>query len=102
MMKMTYVYYSLLYIEDEEDSKTIGRHFNCKNNSIKNRAKKNSASEAESRKFAKYSELSVVHTFANETFGAWGPEAIAFVSELGRRISAGTGEPRSTLFLRQK
>jgi len=63
------------------------------------------ASEAESRKSAKYSELSVVHTFvpiAVETFGAWGPEAIAFVSELGRRISAVTGEPRSTLFLRQR
>ena len=63
------------------------------------------ASEAEARKVAKYSELSVVHTFvpiAVETFGAWGPEAISFITELGRRIAAVTGEPRSTAFLRQR
>jgi len=50
------------------------------------------------------SVLSVAHTFvpiAVETFVAWGPEAIAFVSELGRRIAIVTGELRSTLYLRQ-
>jgi hypothetical protein len=63
------------------------------------------ASEAEARKSAKYSLLSVAHTFvpiAVETFGAWGPEASAFVTELGRRISLLSGEPRSTMFLRQR
>jgi len=63
------------------------------------------ASEAETRKSTKYSDLSAAHTFvpiAVETFGAWGPEASAFVFELGRRIRATSGDPRSTLFLRQR
>jgi len=63
------------------------------------------ASEAEARKSAKYSELSVAYSFvpiAVETFGAWGPEAMAFISELGRRIVVATGDPRSTAFLRQR
>jgi len=48
------------------------------------------ALEAEVRKSLKYSVLSVAHTFvlmAVETFRAWGPEAIAFVSELSRQIA---------------
>jgi len=63
------------------------------------------ASEAEAPKSAKYSELSVAYSFvpiAIETFGAWGPEAMAFISELGRRIVYATGDPRSTAFLRQR
>jgi len=63
------------------------------------------ASEAEARKSEKYSELSVAHTFvpiAVETFGAWGPEATNFLSELGRRIATFTGDPRSTVYLKQR
>ena len=31
---------------------------------------------------------------AFETLGAWGVEAAAFVAELGRRMTAATGDPR--------
>ena len=60
---------------------------------------------AETRKKAKYLDLSRNHnfvTFAVETFGAWGPEALAFSSEVGARLAVGTGESRSTSFLRQR
>ena len=40
--------------------------------------------------------------FAVETFGAWGPEALAFSSEVGARLAVGTGELRSTAYLRQR
>jgi len=60
------------------------------------------ASEAEGSKSAKYSELSVAYSFvpiAVETFGAWGPEAMAFISEFGRRIIVvATGVPCSTVY----
>ena len=60
---------------------------------------------AETRKRAKYLDLSRNYTFvpfAVETFGAWGPEALAFSSEVGARLAVGTGESRSTSFLRQR
>jgi hypothetical protein len=63
------------------------------------------ASAAESNKRSKYEQLAVANTFvpiAIETLGAWGPEALAVSSELGTRISAKTGETRSTSFLRQR
>jgi len=63
------------------------------------------ASGAESHKVTKYAALSPANTFvpvAVETFGSWGPQAMALVAELGRRIMLVTGEPRSTEFLRQR
>jgi len=36
---------------------------------------------------------------AVEMLGALGEEAAAFISDLGRRIAATTGEPRSSAFL---
>jgi len=39
---------------------------------------------------------------AVETFGAWGPEVIAFVTDLGRRIATTTGELRSAMYLKQR
>ena len=38
---------------------------------------------------------------AVETSGVFGPEAMTFVKELGRRVRAETGEPRSFQFLLQ-
>ena len=35
------------------------------------------------------------------TSGVFGPEALSFLRELGRRIKAETGEPRSLQFLLQ-
>ena len=63
------------------------------------------ALETEIRESTKYTALRVAHTFvpvAAETFGAWDPEAILFLSELGRRISTVTGKVRSTVYLRQR
>ena len=42
-----------------------------------------------------------LHFFAIETSGVFGPEALSFLRELGRRIKAETGEPRSLQFLLQ-
>ena len=60
---------------------------------------------AEANKKKKYSSLSASYIFvpiAVETLGPWGPEADSFVSELGHRLSAKTGDHRSGAFLRQK
>jgi hypothetical protein len=60
---------------------------------------------AEARKRTKYVDLLRNYTFvpfAVETFGVWGPEALAFSSEVGARLAAQTGESRSTSFLRQR
>ena len=39
---------------------------------------------------------------AIETLGSWGSLGLAFVNEVGRRISAVSGDPRSTSFLKQR
>ena len=60
---------------------------------------------AEDKKHKKYAALSRIYNFtpvAVETLGPWGPAANAFVSELGKRLSVTTGDPRTTAFLRQK
>src|SRR5207244_9207631 len=41
-------------------------------------------------------------SFAIETLGGLGPDALSLSSELGGRIAAKTGEPRSTNFFRQR
>ena len=64
-----------------------------------------SATLAEARKQAKYSSLSTTHDFvpvAIETLGAWGSLGAAFVNELGRRITAVSGDSRATAFLKQR
>ena len=61
------------------------------------------AARAEAAKTLKYSALAITHVFvplAFETLGAWGVEAAAFVVELGRRMTAVTGDPRETALLR--
>ena len=63
------------------------------------------ANDAEMRKSAKYTSLSALYQFtpiAVETLGALGVEALAFLKDLGRRIAAATGEPRSFQFLLQR
>ena len=62
------------------------------------------ASQAERNKCQKYALLCTSHHFvpiAIETSGVFGPEAASFFGELGRRIRAETGEPRSLQFLLQ-
>ena len=34
--------------------------------------------------------------------GPWGPSACDFMTEVGKRLSKVTGDPRSTAFLRQR
>ena len=65
------------------------------------------ASQAESAKRVKYAELSsngnyIFCPVAIETLGSWGPSAQDISSEIGSRIQARTGDPRSTAFLRQR
>ncbi|HEY9805674.1 MAG TPA: reverse transcriptase domain-containing protein, partial [Candidatus Obscuribacterales bacterium] len=63
------------------------------------------AATAEAAKVAKYASLSVAHDFvpvAIETMGTWGPAAWDFINQLGRRISAVSGDSRATAFLRQR
>jgi Glu-tRNA(Gln) amidotransferase subunit E-like FAD-binding protein len=53
----------------------------------------------------KYAALSATHIFiplAFETLGSWGEQAKSFVAELGKRITAITGDVRETDFLRQR
>jgi len=63
------------------------------------------ATEAERKKRSKYACLTPTYHFipvAVETFGALGEDAGDFVKALGKRISAVTGEKRSTEFLLQR
>ena len=63
------------------------------------------AAQAEQRKHMKYAELKASHHFvpvAIETTGVCGPEALQFLCELGHRLKAETGEPRSLQFLFQR
>ena len=63
------------------------------------------ASSSEALKSAKYADLAITHTFiplAFEALGLWGEHAQHFVTELGRRTSAITGNSHETAFLRQR
>jgi len=63
------------------------------------------AAGAELKKQQKYNDLNVgidFVPFAIETSGVWGEEAMRLVTEIGRRTSFITHEPRSTAFLRQR
>ena len=60
------------------------------------------ATEAEAKKKQKYCGLSVTYCFipvAAESTGALGQDATDFLHELGGRIAAATGDPRSSEFL---
>ena len=60
---------------------------------------------AEANKAAKYASLAVAHEFVPvviETLGTWGMAGLAFVNEVGRRISSVTGDLRAASFLRQR
>ena len=63
------------------------------------------AAATEDRKANKYIHLDPAYLFiplAFETLGVFGPKTLAFVRELGRRISQETGEVRETSFLMQR
>jgi hypothetical protein len=63
------------------------------------------AAEAESKKTVKYSSLTVAYDFvpiAIETLGTWGKAGLSFVNEVGKRITAVTGDVRATSFLKQR
>ena len=62
-------------------------------------------SKAEGIKSAKYAALAVAHDFvpiAIETLGTWGPAGLAFINELGKKLSAVSGDSRATAFLKQR
>jgi hypothetical protein len=63
------------------------------------------ADRAASLKSAKYSFIDATHLFvpvAVETLGPWNTDSLNFILELGRRVSAATGDPRETAFLLQR
>ena len=63
------------------------------------------AQVAEASKRLKYAGLGSGYSFypvAIETLGAWGKNAQGLVSELGSRLAALPGDPRSLAFLRQR
>ena len=60
---------------------------------------------AEDKKRKKYRALGNLYEFtpvAIETLGPWGPSADFFITELGKRLSVTSGDPRSADFLRQR
>ena len=63
------------------------------------------ATSAEEKKLAKYQVLEreyIVQPVAVETLGGLGPSTLAFLSDLGRRIYAASGNKRAAQFLRQR
>ena len=63
------------------------------------------AEHAASAKVQKYIKLSNTFHFVSvavETLGAWNSEGRLFISDLGRRISAITGDARESMFLFQR
>ena len=63
------------------------------------------AALAETKKQSKYAGLSISHEFVPvviETLGTWGNLGWAFVNEIGRRITAHSGDSRATAFLKQR
>ena len=73
--------------------------------SITSQQSGSAAEHASDRKELKYSELTLSYIFvpiAFETLGPFGNKAINFLSELGRRISSVTGDPREGSHLFQR
>jgi hypothetical protein len=63
------------------------------------------AESASDRKESKYSELARSYIFmplACETLGPFGNKAVDFLTELGRRITSVTGDPREGSYLFQR
>ena len=64
------------------------------------------ANDVEQRKRTKYVSLAPVRyhfvPVATETLGSLGDEAMQFLRDVGRRVAAETGEPRSLQFLLQR
>lgn len=65
----------------------------------------NAAERAAANKLAKYASLTATHEFAPvaiETLGALSSSALAFLSEIGKRLSQVTADPRESAFLFQR
>ena len=60
------------------------------------------AEEAKRRKYRALAERHRFEPFAFETTCVFGPSTISIVNDLGRRLKAETGEPRETLWLKQR
>ena len=63
------------------------------------------AEARETSKCEKYAELTNNYHFtpiSSETFGAWGPMTLKFLSDIGKELIAHTGEKRSGFFLLQR
>ena len=58
--------------------------------------------EKKTRTYADLESRFIVQPVAMETLGGFGPDSMKFIAELGRRMTLITGEPRETVFLRQR
>ena len=84
--------------------------FKCADTLCKSYVKKAStvvgsaAATREDKKVIKYSELSDFHfvPVGIETYGAYGPQAIKLITEIGKKIQEATGEKLSTFYLKQR
>lgn len=62
------------------------------------------AKNAKVRKFRNYSSVErrfIFCSLCSETFGPWGPSAVALTSDIGRKLAKVSGESRSCTFLCQ-
>ena len=72
---------------------------------VTSNASGSAAAKAEKRKHEVYCDLPsqyIFCPFAVETMGSFGKEALRLVRELGSRLHASSGEPRSTSYLFQR
>jgi len=92
----------LLLLQMNNNKKTeASKQYQLHNNNSNNSA----ASAASERKSAKYSNVAASHMFypvAVETLGIFADEAHEFISEIGRRASLSTADPREMTFLYQR
>ena len=61
-----------------------------------------SAEQMKTNKYSVFAPAYDVVPIAIETLGSWGPAALEFAADLGRRLALVTGDPRSGAFLRQR
>ena len=76
----------------------------CYDNNFLSRHLGKAASLAEDKKLKKYRHFNndyYVVPVAIETLGSYGPYALDFIKDIGRRIKESTGEKRATSYLMQ-
>jgi hypothetical protein len=58
--------------------------------------------DAKNKTYAFLADRFIFIPVAMETMGVWGPQGLALINEIGRRIGEKTGDVRAGVFLRQR